>query len=211
MTSVQPAASSKFSADFIQLANGLLDAGCIKFGKFQLKSGLISPIYIDLRLLVSFPQLLAQVGQAYLAILNTLTFDRLAGLPYAALPIATVISIQAGWPLLYPRKEAKTYGTRADIEGLFMPGDRVVVIDDLVTTGESKFESIDKLTAAGMKVKDIVVLIDRQSGAAEALANAGYQLHAVSTLTALLDYYDQSQKVPADRLQSAREFLQTNV
>ncbi len=204
------AASSKFSDEFVQLADGLLDAGCIKFGEFQLKSGMISPIYIDLRLLVSFPGLLERVGQAYLSILKSLSFDRLAGLPYAALPIATTISIQGGWPLVYPRKEAKMYGTRAEIEGLFKEGDRVVVIDDLATTGESKFESIEKLTSVGMKVKDIVVLIDRQSGAGEALTKAGYHFHAVTTLTALLDYYEASQKVPPEQILLAREFLKTS-
>ena len=206
-----PAATPKFSDEFIQLADGLLDAGCIKFGEFQLKSGMLSPIYIDLRLLVSFPGLLERVGLAYLPLLKSLSFDRLAGLPYAALPIATTISIQGGWPLVYPRKEVKTYGTRAEIEGLFKEGDCVVVIDDLATTGESKFESIEKLTSAGMKVKDIVVLIDRQSGAGEALTNAGYQFHAVTTLTALLDYYEASQKVPLQQVLLAREFLKKNL
>jgi uridine monophosphate synthetase len=208
--SVQPAVSSKFSDEFVELANGLLEAGCIKFGQFKLKSGLISPIYIDLRLLVSFPKLLELVGRAYLPILTTLSFDRLAGLPYAALPIATTLSIQGGWPLIYPRKEVKTYGTKAEIEGLYLQGDRVVVLDDLATTGESKFESIEKLTSAGMMVKDIVVLIDRQSGAAEALEIAGYQLHAVTTLTALLDYYEDSKKVPVDEILVARNFLKTS-
>jgi uridine monophosphate synthetase len=84
------------------------------------------------------------------------------------------------------------------------------VIDDLATTGESKFESIDKLTEAGMKVEDIVVLIDRQSGAGEALAKAGYRLHAVTTLTALLDYYEESDKVSAEKIRLVREFLKTN-
>ncbi len=209
MRTAQSRSTTKFSDDFIQLANGLLEAGCIKFGQFTLKSGLISPIYIDLRLLVSFPKLLKQVGRAYLPILDKLSFERLAGLPYAALPIATAISIQREWPLIYPRKETKTYGTKAEIEGVFKEGDRVVVIDDLATTGESKFESIEKLTSAGMKVKDIVVLIDRQSGASEALSNAGYTLHAVATLTALLDYYDESKKVLADKILSVREFLKT--
>jgi uridine monophosphate synthetase len=199
--------SPKFSNDFIQLANGLLEAGCLKFGKFTLKSGMISPIYIDLRLLVSFPKLLEQVGRAYLPILKGLSFDQLAGLPYAALPIATVISLQGGWPLIYPRKEAKIYGTKAEIEGIFNEGDRVLVIDDLATTGESKFEMIEKLASAGLKVKDIVVLIDRQSGAGEALEEAGYQLHAVTTLTDLLNYYEESNKVPADKILMVREFL----
>jgi uridine monophosphate synthetase len=84
------------------------------------------------------------------------------------------------------------------------------VIDDLATTGESKFESIDKFISAGMKVEDIVVLIDRQSGAFEALAQAGYKLHAVTTLTALLDYYEMSKKVPAEKILMVREFLKTN-
>jgi uridine monophosphate synthetase len=187
-----------------------LHAGCIKFGQFTLKSGMISPIYVDLRLLVSYPNLLQQVGRAYLRILKRLTFDRLAGLPYAALPIATVVSIQGGWPLIYPRKEVKTYGTKAEIEGNYKEGERIVVIDDLVTTGESKFESIDKLISAGMKVEDVVVLIDRQSGASEALAKAGYQLHSVSTLTNLLNYYEVNHKMPREKIQMVREFLQTS-
>jgi uridine monophosphate synthetase len=200
----------QFSDEFAQLADGLLHAGCIKFGQFTLKSGMISPIYVDLRLLVSYPNLLQQVGRAYLRILKRLTFDRLAGLPYAALPIATVVSIQGGWPLIYPRKEVKTYGTKAEIEGNYKEGERIVVIDDLVTTGESKFESIDKLISAGMKVEDVVVLIDRQSGASEALAKAGYQLHSVSTLTNLLNYYEVNHKMPREKIQMVREFLQTS-
>ena len=86
----------------------------------------------------------------------------------------------------------------------------VVVIDDLATTGGSKFEAIEKLTAAGLQVKDVVVLIDRQSGAAESLAAAGIRLHAVFTLTQLLDYWEQSDRVPVDQLAAARRFLEEN-
>ena len=93
------------------LADDLLSAGCIKFGSFTLKSGLQSPIYIDLRQVITYPKLLEQIGAAYLPLLRELKFDRIAGLPYAAIPIATAVSLQGNYPMIYPRKEVKTYGT----------------------------------------------------------------------------------------------------
>jgi uridine monophosphate synthetase len=189
------------------LADGLLEAGCVKFGQFTLKSGLVSPIYLDLRLLVGYPRLLEQVAQAYLPILRSLTFDRLAALPYAALPIATLVSLLGNWPLVYPRKEVKAYGTKAEIEGVYAPGERAAVVDDLATTGGSKFEAIDRLLSAGLQVSDVVVLIDRQSGAAQALAQAGYRLHSVFTLAKLLDYWEGSGRVPLDQIAPVRRFL----
>ncbi len=192
------------------LADDLLSAGCIKFGEFTLKSGLKSPIYIDLRLIITYPKLLTQVGAAYLPVLQNLKFDRLAGLPYAAIPIATAISLQGNYPMIYPRKEVKAYGTKAEIEGDYHAGETAVVIDDLTTTGGSKFEAIEKLTGAGLLVKDVVVLIDRQSGAKEALAEAGFTLHPVLTITQLLDYWEQTGKVEKAKIVATREFLQTN-
>jgi len=99
------------------LADRLLDAGCVKFGQFTLKSGLQSPIYLDLRQLISSPALLAQVAAAYVDLLSGLEFDRLAALPYAALPIGAAVSLRGGWPMIYPRREAKSYGTGVEIEG----------------------------------------------------------------------------------------------
>jgi uridine monophosphate synthetase len=193
------------------LADSLLEAGCVKFGEFTLKSGLKSPIYIDLRQVISYPKLLEQIGAAYLPILKGLEFQRLAGLPYAAIPIATAISLQGGYPMIYPRKEIKEYGTKAEIEGEYHPNETVVVIDDLATTGGSKFEAINKLTAAGLKVKDIVVLIDRQSGAKEALEKAGFHLHAVLTISELLDYWEEKGKVAPKRILETRKFLEKRV
>ena len=192
------------------LADALLEAGCVKFGEFTLKSGLKSPIYIDLRHVITYPGLLARVGAAYLPLLEKLTFDRLAGLPYAAIPIATAISLQGGYPLIYPRKEAKEYGTKAEIEGGFQAGETVVVIDDIATTGGSKFEAIEKLTAAGLKVQDVVVLIDRQSGAKEALEAAGFHLHAVLTISAMLDHWETTGKVANEKIAATRDFLKQN-
>jgi uridine monophosphate synthetase len=205
---LQPAAAPGINA---ALAEGLLQAGCVRFGEFTLKSGLKSPIYIDLRQLVTHPALLAEVARSYLPLLKRLRFDRLAALPYAALPIATAISLQSGWPMIYPRKEAKEYGTRAVIEGEYHPGECAAVIDDLATTGGSKFEAIEKLTASGLKVQNVIVLIDRQSGAKESLALAGYHLHAVLTLNDLLDYWETVQRVPGEQIRAAREFIAKSV
>jgi len=109
--------------------------------------------------------------------------------------------------MIYPRKEAKSYGTKAEIEGEYHAGEMVVVIDDLATTGGSKFEAIEKLTGAGLVVKDVVVLIDRQSGAKESLAQAGYSMHAVLTITQMLEYWEETGKVEKDKIEAARKFL----
>jgi uridine monophosphate synthetase len=93
------------------------------------------------------------------------------------------------------------------LEGDFVQGERVVVIDDLATTGGSKFEAIDKLTSAGLDVQDIVVLVDRQSGAAESLAQAGYHMYAVLTLTQMLDHWERSGRVLLGQIAAVRKFL----
>jgi uridine monophosphate synthetase len=196
-----------FDTQLASLADSLLSAGCIKFGEFTLKSGLKSPIYIDLRQIITYPKLLEQIGQAYLPILSILQFSRIAGLPYAAIPIATAISLAGNYPMIYPRKEAKSYGTKAEIEGEYHAGETAVIIDDLATTGGSKFEAIEKLTGAGLVVKDVVVLIDRQSGAKESLEQAGYSMHAVLTISQLLEYWEGTGKVEKNKIEETRKFL----
>jgi uridine monophosphate synthetase len=195
------------SSPLSTLADELLSAGCIKFGEFTLKSGLKSPIYIDLRQIISHPKLLTEIAQAYLPLLSKLQFSRIAGLPYAAIPIATAISLAGDYPMIYPRKEVKTYGTKAEIEGEYHARETVVVIDDLATTGGSKFEAIEKLTSAGLVVKDVVVLVDRQSGAKESLAEAGYAMHAVLTISKMLDHWEKVGKVGKDKIEATRKFL----
>lgn len=173
--------------DLDRLVVGLHAAGCVRFGRFTLKSGAVSPVYVDLRRLSSHPDLLAEVARAMGRTLSGLTYDHVAALPYAALPIGTAIALQTGASLVYPRREAKDYGTAASVEGVFGTGDLAVVIDDLATTGGSKIEAIARLNSAGLRVEDVVVLIDRQGGAAEELTAGGYRFHAVLTLTELTD------------------------
>ena len=191
-----------------QLASDLLRLGCVQFGDFTLKSGQQSPIYLDLRRLVGDPAVLARAAAAYLQLLRGLSFDRITGLPYAGLPIAAAVSLQGGWPLIYPRKEVKDYGTQAAIEGPYEAGETIAVLDDLITTGGSKFEGIDKLTAAGLQVRDVVVLVDRGSGAAERLARQGLRLHAVFDLSQLLEYWRKSGAISAEQHQTVTQFLQ---
>ena len=189
------------------LAADLLEAGCVRFGTFTLKSGVQSPIYLDLRRLVTHPAILRRMAGAYAEKLSALKFDRLAGIPYAGLPIATAIALEMNRPLVYPRREVKDYGTQAVIEGDFAPGETVVVIDDLATTGDTKVDSIQKLEAAGLVVHDLVVLIDREQGAQAALAAAGYTLYAVVTLRDLLDEWRRVGAITAEQFDEVTAFL----
>ncbi|MGE5140901.1 MAG: orotidine-5'-phosphate decarboxylase [Rudaea sp.] len=191
-----------------RLAAELVKSGCVRFGDFKLKSGIASPIYLDLRRLVSNPAALKEVARAYARVLSDLSFDRLAGIPYAALPIATAIAMEMDRPMIYPRREAKDYGTRAEIEGEWTLGEKIVVVDDLATTGGTKIEAIRKLEAAGLQVKDVVVLIDREQGGQEALAAAGYRLHAVATLTHLLELWREGGAITAAQYDQVKEFLE---
>lgn len=189
------------------LADDLLQLGCVQFGEFKLKSGLVSPIYLDLRRLVGDHTALQRTATAYCQVLRGLTFDRVAGIPYAALPIATAVSLNSGWPLVYPRKETKEYGTMAAIEGPFVKGETVAVIDDLITTGGSKLEAIDRFETAGLKVNDIVVLIDRQALPSPELAAKGIRLHAVFSIKQLLSYWREKQAISPLEFERAAAFV----
>ncbi|GIV80207.1 MAG: orotate phosphoribosyltransferase [Litorilinea sp.] len=181
------APSGEMRPQLQQLILELASLGAIQFGDFTLASGRRSPFYIDLRLLVSRPSLLAQAAAAYADLLNGLACDRIAGIPYAALPIATAVAMAADRPLIYTRKEAKGHGLGKAIEGSWQPGERVVVIEDLITSGGSILQSVEQLRAAGLVVEDAIVLIDREQGGKENLAAAGVRAHSVFTLREMLD------------------------
>jgi uridine monophosphate synthetase len=190
-----------------QLILALADIGCVKFGQFTLASGLQSPIYIDLRLLVSHPSVLRNVARAYAQLLHPLAFDRLAAIPYAALPIGTAVSLELGCPLIYPRKEVKDHGTQRVVEGEFQKGERIAVLDDLITTGASKLEAIAPLEELGLRVEDVVVLMDREQGGQEYLEERGYRLHAVFGLGEMLDVLAQYGRISTAQRDEVKAFL----
>jgi len=191
-----------------ELILALHDAGCVQFGEFRLHSGETSPIYIDLRLLVSAPALLQSVARAMAALLRGLQYDRLAAIPYAALPIGTAVALELQRPLLYPRREVKAYGVQRAIEGQFLPGERVVVLDDVVTTGKSKLEAIAPLQAAGLRVEDIVVVVDREQGGAQQLAAQGYRVHSVLRLGQIVDVLARSGRISAEQRSRTHAWLE---
>lgn len=169
-----------------KLILGLLKYKCLEFGAFKLKSGFISPYYVDIRKLVSYPKLMKKVASAYWSILQKLKFKRLVGVPYAALPITAVLSVKYNIPWIYTRKEQQGYGITKLIQGEYKKRERVVVIDDIITTGASKLKVINPLKDAGLKVKDIVLLIDRENGGKEIIEKRGYKVHTVYKMTEIL-------------------------
>jgi len=190
-----------------EIALALHKIGAIKFGEFTLKSGIKSPIYIDLRIIISFPSVLKMISTAMIDLAKGLEFDLIAGIPYTALPIATAISLDQDWPMVYARKEVKDYGTKKKIEGVFEDNQTVLVVDDLITTGGSKFETVEPFVASGLKIKDFIVLVDREQGGGRLLSEKGYNLHSVIGINELLDILKEEGKLEDNDYDRAKKFI----
>jgi uridine monophosphate synthetase len=190
------------------LVTSLYDLGAVQFGEFTLKSGEKSPVYLDLRLLISRPATLRRVANTLQAFASKLKFNRLAGIPMAGLPIAVALSLAMDRPLVYARPEIKSHGTGREIEGECKAGETVLLIDDVISGGHSKAEAIAVLEAAGLKIKDMLVVVDREMGGVKQMATRGYRVQPVLTLSEILVTLERLGRIKKKQLQEITEWLE---
>ena len=185
--------------------------GIIKFGRFTLKSGIESPFYVDLRPLASDPKILKLLANYLLDMLPLDNFDLICGVPYAALPMATAMSLESYLPLIIKRKEAKQYGTKKMLEGIFTKGQNCLLVEDVITSGTSLLETIPEIENEGITVSDIVVVLDRQQGGKELLESKGYRVHTLFTISEVCKILKDEGHLADDEVSRINEFLAGNV
>lgn len=188
----------------------LFEINAVKFGTFTLKSGMVSPFYIDLRLIISYPKLLRQISEALWRLVADCDFDLICGVPYTAFPIATAMSIDHDVPMVMRRKEKKDYGTKKIIEGVFKKGQTCLIVEDLITSGLSIQETTAPLEELELTVKDITLVIDREQGGVNRLKKSGYEVHALMTITSILQHLEKQKKVEKEMIEKVRSFIHAN-
>lgn len=185
--------------------------GIIKFGRFTLKSGIESPFYVDLRPLASDPKILKDLANYLLEMLPLDNFDLICGVPYAALPMATAMSLESYIPLIMKRKEAKSHGTKKLIEGIFSKGQNCLLVEDVITSGKSLLETIPEIENEGISVSDIVVVLDRQQGGKEMLESKGYNVHTLFTISEVCEILKDEGLLMDEEVERINDFLSGNV
>lgn len=167
----------------MEVCQVLKKTNAIEFGAFKLPHRRVTPYYIDLRVIPSFPDAFARIAEIFVnsvrSEVGAENFDRVAGIPTAGLPLSTIVAYVFRKPFLYVRQKQRLRGRERRVEGILMPGDRVLLVDDLVTTGLSLKKSALAVRAEGGVVSDAFVLLDREEGGSERLSSIGVKLHAV--------------------------------
>jgi len=176
--------------DTSKIALALAEHRCILVGEFRLSSGLVSPYYIDLRAVPSYPGLFDLMTDAYVSTLSELKipFDRIAGIATAGIPLAALVAYKLRKPFLYVRKGERAHGTQRLVEGKVKPGDTVLLLDDVVTTGGNLLRGIRALRERGAKVAHALVLVDREQGAKENLEAAGVKIISILTSSEVIEH-----------------------
>ncbi len=182
--------------------------GILQFGSFTLKSGLVAPFYIDMRIVQSFPEALHSITAIYAEMLKDLPQDvLLAGIPEAGIPIATAVGYETNRPLIQPRAKLKEHGKGKAIEGEWKPGDKVAIIDDLVTKGDSKIESIAQFKSCDLDVIGFYLLLDREMGGKELVEKAGYKVTIAMTITEVINILLEEKKLSQTQADEMLAFI----
>ncbi len=172
-----------------ELAMVLVKVKAIQFGTFTLASGRISSYYIDLRTIPSYPGAYKTLINAYGEFLRhefKTGFDAIAGIPTAGLTLSSPIALALEKPMIYVRKDEKDHGRNKLVEGVTRPGWKVLVIDDVITTGGSILSAIEAIRSEGCDVEQASVVIDRLEGGTSALKKQGVKLHAMTDILELV-------------------------
>ncbi len=182
--------------------------GILQFGSFKLKSGVISPFYCDMRVVQTYPEALHSITAIYAEMLQDLPQDVfLAGIPEAGTPIATAVGYETRRPLIQPRAKIKEHGKGKSIEGDWKPGDKVAIIDDLVTRGDSKIESIEQFKACKLDVVGFYLLLDREMGGKKLVEDAGYSVDVAMTITEVFKILAEEKKITSAQYDEMIAFL----
>jgi len=195
-----------------KIVTDLMNHNVIRFGQFTLKSGALSPIYIDLRSVISYPELLEAVAQQYVKVIRekNITCDRVAGVTYGALGIAFRVADMLNKPILITRKEEekKQYGI-ADkgLIGKYNKGEKILLIEDVVTTGKSCLRTAERLLDQGLEIIDAVVLLDRQAGASRYFAEKNIKMHAAITMSKMLEVLKSTDQISKEMYHKVKQFM----
>ncbi|HLC28376.1 MAG TPA: phosphoribosyltransferase family protein [Dehalococcoidia bacterium] len=208
------------NAGNLWLAKALWDLGAVQFGDYTIgRTTQHSPVYVNLRLLISNPRALARAArvmneevQTRQAMLHNplKEFHRVCGIPFGGLHLATAFALRSRVPMVYVHPAKERNGNRLWVEGRFEPGETVLLIDDLVTSGGGIIETAAFLKAnANLTVRDVLVLLDRQEGAREQLKAHGYNLISILGLEPLLNYLMASGLIAEDDYERSIEYIKS--
>jgi orotate phosphoribosyltransferase len=197
-----------------KIAEALYNSGCLKFGSFRIKSGALSPYYIDLASLLSSPKdlcILADIAAEKISQLaSTSRIDKLATIELKGALILPSIGCRTNLPCVIIRKEGKTYGATGRTAGAEVAsGERILFFDDVISEGSSKLEAIKPLEQLGADVESVLVVVDREQHGKENLEKLGYKVHALTKVSELTQRLLQDTKISTEQADAVLNYVKS--